>query len=269
MSPRLASASTSSPASAASTSRRSSSAMPGRAVALEERHLRLDHRHHPAEGLDAGPAERAQTLDVVAQAPGLQECARRIDARAQSGPRRPTASATRTPKLARPLHSCSTCSTCSTAATSAARSLRPHWRPRSTGPWRAARPRSSPSSRTTARASRSTFQGARGIAERGRAHLDGIRPGHQELTAPRPDATPPTPMMPASGKALRHSHTARTATGWSASPESPPPPAPSTGRPVSRSRANPRRVFVSVSPSAPARARRRRSPRCRARSGSA
>ena len=55
----------------------------------------------------------------------------------------------------------------------------------------------------------------------------------------------------ASGKAPRHSHTARTATGCTAPPDSPPPPAPRTGRPDSVSRARPSSVFTSVSPSAP------------------
>ncbi len=77
-------------------------------------------------------------------------------------------------------------------------------------------------------------------------------PASSMRTAPDPSLTPPTPTMPQSGKAARQSKTARRATLWSASPESPPPPAPSTGARRSVSIARPRSVLVSVRASAPA-----------------
>ena len=76
-------------------------------------------------------------------------------------------------------------------------------------------------------------------------------PASSSSTPSRPDITPPTPTIGTSGKAARHSHTARTDTGWTALPDSPPPPPPSTGRPDSVSRARPRSVLTNVSASAP------------------
>ena len=72
------------------------------------------------------------------------------------------------------------------------------------------------------------------VPEGGRAHLDRVGAGHGAARPRRaPVRTPPTPTMGVAERAARHSHTARTATGWTAAPERPPPPAPRTGRPVS------------------------------------
>src|SRR6202034_645115 len=63
---------------------------------------------------------------------------------------------------------------------------------------------------------------------------------------------PPTPTIAALGNAFLHSTMARTATGRSAGPDSPPPPAPRTARRVLGSTTMARIVFTNVSPSAPA-----------------
>ncbi len=59
------------------------------------------------------------------------------------------------------------------------------------------------------------------IAEGGRADLHGIRTGEQQLHRVPARRTPPTPMMAAPGWRARQSNTARTATGCRAAPESP------------------------------------------------
>ena len=65
------------------------------------------------------------------------------------------------------------------------------------------------------------------------------------------EATPPTPTIGSAGSAACTSHTALTATGWMAGPDSPPLPLPSTGRARSMSSAIPGRVFTRVTASAP------------------
>ena len=280
MSPRLASASTRSPAAAASTSSaRARPSPPSRAV--RRRHLGLDHRHHPAESLDAGPAERAQSLHVVAQPPGFEERTGRIDAGAQ---RPETSDRLRHPHAkARPrAHLGSFPSTPDPAPTALVpqRSLRrrhcsvAHCPPPRCSPVFPTGPRTQsvhgrPLRFAPPREVPQTFHGARG-SRKSRFPPARRRPRPcRNSTASRPEATPPAPMMPASGNALRHSHTAAHGHRVEHRAESPPPPAPSTGRPVSRSSASPRSVLVSVIPSAPPPARRRRWRRCRARSGSA
>ena len=73
-------------------------------------------------------------------------------------------------------------------------------------------------------------------------------PAMRNSTAAAPSATPPTPTMPASGKAARQSKTARNATGCRAGPESPP----ASALRSAVSTDIPKSVLVRVRASAPA-----------------
>ena len=60
--------------------------MPARAVPLEERRLRLDHRDRAGEGLDGGHRELLQPDDRVGQPPGVEQRRVRVDADAEAAP---------------------------------------------------------------------------------------------------------------------------------------------------------------------------------------
>ena len=82
MSPRLASASTSTPASRSACDRAFQHRVSRRAVRLEERHLRFDDRE-VGERLHADLAEPRQPVGVDRQPPRAQQFGMRVDAGAQ------------------------------------------------------------------------------------------------------------------------------------------------------------------------------------------
>lgn len=99
--------------------------------------------------------------------------------------------------------------------------------------------------------------GCRGVVEGGGAHLDRARAGGDELEGVAPAAHSPTPTMGAvlirpARIAPATCHTARTAIGRIAGPESPPVAAMRCGRNRSTSMATPRVVLIIVRPWAPA-----------------
>ena len=59
----------------------------GRAVGLEERRLRLEHRDHVAERVDHAARDSLEPGDPVLVTPGLDDGAVRVDADAQPAPR--------------------------------------------------------------------------------------------------------------------------------------------------------------------------------------
>ena len=99
MSPRLASAITTSPAAVASATRRSSSAIPADPCRSKNATCGLTTPDRPGERLDARTAERAQPGRVVAQPPLPSATLPTGRCPRTSGPVARTAAATRSPKL--------------------------------------------------------------------------------------------------------------------------------------------------------------------------
>ena len=93
MSPRLASAMTSSPATGGG-DHRLEGGQAGRPVALEEGDLGLDHRDDAGEGLEAAQAEVAEAVRPIGQSPLVQQTAEG-SMPAHNGPVAATAAATR------------------------------------------------------------------------------------------------------------------------------------------------------------------------------
>ena len=222
---------TSSPAVRAAAMHRLEGGHAGRPATLEERHLGLDHRHHPGEGLHAAQAERAEPVGRSSGSPHCSSRAADGSMPAHSGPVPATAAAT----LAREPGRRS-----SGSAMGHSSSVR---RTRRT-PWRQHQ-------RSISRRIRTGARGSRKVAV---PTWTASAPAMSSSTASSPVITPPTPMMAASGWAARTSNTARTATGWMAGPDSPPPagPDPRTGRRRSTSMAMASTVLIRVTASAPA-----------------
>ena len=253
MSPRLASAITSSPAAARLGDEPLELGHARRAVPLEERDLRLDHRRPLRRTPRRTSRRTARSPSASSRSPHDASSAADGSMPAHSGPVRRTAAATRSPKLSAISSSfVEQMATRLRAVASSARRppARRHLRHRAAarpnlphrravrvaparqlarapstapaGPGRSPCPTctaSAPAQQLDRVAARRTPRRRRRSARRGR------RPG-----TPTPPARPP---------------------GGAAAPERPPPPAPSTGAPVSVSRARPSSVLTRVSPSAP------------------
>ena len=257
MSPRLASAMTIRPAAVASAIEPLELGHPGRAVALEERDLRLDHADHAGERLDAGRDRthaapwRRRAAPTPPAAPPTGRCP------AHSGPVAATAAATRSPKLSAiassfvrsDRHRRSSCGRAAPSRRSPSLAGRPS--PTRRAPLDGCPPRVVPWSSHQRASWRSTFHGARGSRNVAVPTWTASAPASRNSTASRPENTPPTPTIGSVGEgrpALPHGPHRHRVHG---APESPPPPAPRTGRPVSMSSARPSSVFTRVSPSAP------------------